>query len=147
MLPFTVTIAEAEMGGELPEKLRAEWSGILAWGVRGCLKWQEKGLEVPETVKKATEEYRREMDVLGEFLEECCELGDQWVSSGELYRAYATWCHQTEAEPLRQTTFGESLSARGLTSRRRSVGSEQKRGIEYLTMRDGTQVAVKIKYA
>ena len=40
---------------ELPEKLKAEYPGILAWAVRGCLKWQAEGLQPPERVRAATD--------------------------------------------------------------------------------------------
>ena len=50
LIPFTVTITEEEKDTELPEKLRGELSGILAWAVRGCMEWQRVGLAEPEAV-------------------------------------------------------------------------------------------------
>lgn len=35
---------------------------ILAWAVKGCLLWQQEGIQDPPSVKKATAEYRTEMD-------------------------------------------------------------------------------------
>ena len=29
------------------EKLKAEWPGILAWMIEGCLEWQKEGLRPP----------------------------------------------------------------------------------------------------
>src|SRR5262249_54371075 len=75
LVPFTVTIPEAERDKDLPAKLRRELSGILAWAVQGCLDWQRAGLGMPEAVKAATAEYRAEMDVLDQFLAERCEIG------------------------------------------------------------------------
>lgn len=40
LVPFAVTIPEADRDRDLPEKLREELPGILAWAVRGCLDWQ-----------------------------------------------------------------------------------------------------------
>ena len=40
LLPFTVTISAGDRDPELPEKLRKEWTGILAWAIKGCLEWQ-----------------------------------------------------------------------------------------------------------
>jgi putative DNA primase/helicase len=39
LIPFAVTIPAEERDGELTEKLKAEWPGILAWIVAGCLNW------------------------------------------------------------------------------------------------------------
>ena len=35
MLPFAVKIPPAERDKDLPEKLKAEWPGILAWAIEG----------------------------------------------------------------------------------------------------------------
>jgi excisionase family DNA binding protein len=59
LVPFEVRIPEHEKDKKLPEKLRAERSGILlAWAVRGCLDWHKNGLGEPEEVRAATEAYR-----------------------------------------------------------------------------------------
>ena len=44
LVPFVVTIPEEAKDKVLPEKLKAEVPGILAWAVRGCLDWQRGGL-------------------------------------------------------------------------------------------------------
>ena len=59
----------------MPGKLRAEYSGILAWAVRGCLEWQRHGLGAPEAVSAATKRYRNDQDVFARFLDECCIRG------------------------------------------------------------------------
>src|SRR5215510_15944573 len=63
LIPFTETIPKSEQIKGFREKhLMPELSGLLAWAVRGCLSWQKDGLQVPEEVEIATQEYRREMD-------------------------------------------------------------------------------------
>lgn len=53
----------------LKEKFVSMADAILAWMVRGCLEHQQFGLQPPDEVKKATEDYRKEQDSLGEWLE------------------------------------------------------------------------------
>ena len=36
LIPFTITIPPSERDELLPEKLKAELPGILAWMIRGC---------------------------------------------------------------------------------------------------------------
>src|SRR5205807_894309 len=43
LVPFIVTITDAEKDKGLLSKLKAEAPGILAWAVRGCLAWQRDG--------------------------------------------------------------------------------------------------------
>jgi putative DNA primase/helicase len=64
VIPFTVEIPPGERDLDLLTKLRAEWPGILAWAVRGCLKWQSEGLGQPGVVASATKGWQQEMDHL-----------------------------------------------------------------------------------
>jgi putative DNA primase/helicase len=57
LIPFTVTIPPDERDHELDGKLRAEWPGILAWMIEGCLEWQRVGLAPPKAVTTATAAY------------------------------------------------------------------------------------------
>jgi putative DNA primase/helicase len=57
LIPFAVTIPPEERDKDLTEKLRAEWPGILAWMIEGCLAWQESGLNPPAAVLTATAAY------------------------------------------------------------------------------------------
>ena len=54
------------------------------------------------------------MDVLGGFLEECCEVGT-WLSdsSKRLYGTYRGWCQNNGVEPVAGNKFGMLLSERG----------------------------------
>jgi len=81
---------------DLPEKLRAEQSGILAWLVQGCLEWQRQGLKPPDSVSAATREYQDAEDVIKLFLQDRCSEGPgQTVQAGQLYKAYQAWCDET----------------------------------------------------
>ena len=70
VIPLTIKIPEAERDPDLPTKLRAEWPGIFAWAVRGCLKWQREGLGQPNVVASATKGWQEEMDHLKRLLAE-----------------------------------------------------------------------------
>jgi putative DNA primase/helicase len=123
LVPFEITIPEGERDKNLPEKLKAEACGILAWAVQGCLVWQQKGLGVPEEVKAATDSYREEMDVLGEFLKDRCRQSpDARVSSKELFEAYTAWCEANGQEPVGQRAFVSALKEKGFNRSRLGSG-------------------------
>lgn len=74
------------------EKLASELQGVLAWLVRGALEYQEQGINEPRKTKDAREEYRDEMDLLKDWISECCEIGDFRETSQNLWvswKAYA----------------------------------------------------------
>ena len=121
LIPFTETIPPEEQDKKLPEKLRAERAGILAWAVEGCLEWQRDGLQAPDEVRKATGEYRAEMDVLGAFLKECCSTASGCkVSAKDLYNAYKLWSEETGERHETQRKFVSQLNERCRFERKRS---------------------------
>jgi putative DNA primase/helicase len=114
LVPWAVTIPPAEQDKKLPIALRHELAGILAWVVRGCLQWRREGLQAPDEVRKATGEYRAEMDVLAGFLVECCELDTgHWEYAKDLYECYKRWCAENGERPEPQRKFGGRLGERG----------------------------------
>lgn len=117
LIPFEVTIPEAEQDKHLLTKLREELPGVLAWAVSGCLEWQQEGLQPPGEVLAATAAYRRDMDVLRHFLEEECVVeGEAMVGSTTLYGAYKEWYAQS-GEPAK-----ERLGRRALANRMVELG-------------------------
>jgi putative DNA primase/helicase len=136
LVPFTITIPEEERDKSLPEKLKDEAAGILAWAVQGCLAWQRRGLGAPEEVKEATDSYREEMDVLGEFLKDRCRVStDAKVSSKDLFEAYSAWCEANGQEPVGQRAFVSTLKEKGFKrSRVGHVGVRGWIGVELLEM-------------
>ncbi|MBP3040564.1 primase C-terminal domain-containing protein [Bacillaceae bacterium Marseille-Q3522] len=124
LIPFTFTIPKDEVDKQLPEKLRNEIPGILRWAVEGCLKWQQEGLGEPEEVKNATDEYKEEMDLLSNFLEECCvTLPDAKVPVSEIHKVYMKWAEVNGEYPMKQRAFSSRLQMRGF-SKRKSTGNK-----------------------
>ena len=121
LVPWAVTIPPAERDRKLPERLRDELPGVLAWAVGGCLEWRREGLRAPEVVRQATREYRAEMDVLAAFLGDCCERGEEESAfAGKLWDAWKRWCEETGERPETQKRFGGRLSERGFLNDRDS---------------------------
>jgi P4 family phage/plasmid primase-like protien len=114
LIPFSVSIPESEQIKDLPQQHRAEYPGILAWFVQGCLDWQRKGLGVPAEVAAATEGYRNEQDVLGEFVaQECAQIAQARAQATRLFDRYRKWTERTGEETLTQRAFGMAMTERG----------------------------------
>ena len=121
LIPFTAYIPPEERDKKLGEKLRSEADGILRWAVEGCFMWQRDGLNPPDIVRAATEVYRQEMDVLGEFIEDRCIIQEGVrVSNVDLWNAYMDWCEENkERYPLSRRDFKKELERRGLEQKRK----------------------------
>lgn len=118
---------DPDLDKKLIEKLIAESEGILAWAVRGCVRWAEHGLGHPPEIGQATEEWREHDDPLKEFIEDSCDLGvEAWVRTAELTAAYAWWCKKNnEKYPLGRERFHERLMSKGLRKSRSRRDSDR----------------------
>lgn len=117
LVPFTVTIPDAERDSKLTAKLAEELPGILAWAVRGCLAWRRDGLGVPDAVRAATESYRDEMDAMAPFLDEACfAVSSARITAKDLYDAYLAWCVANGERARSQKGFSLGLKERGLSA-------------------------------
>jgi len=68
-----------------------EIDGILNWALEGLKLWQKEGLEMPETMKLATTDYRCEMDIMQKFLDDCTKLkNNSSVGALALYKVYTS---------------------------------------------------------
>jgi putative DNA primase/helicase len=133
VIPFNVKIPEAERDPGLAEKLRAELSGILNWAVAGCLEWQKGGLRAPQRVGEATKDYRVGMDVVAQFIEDCCVLEPKTEETAKaLYDSYTGWCQSNGEQPISKREFG--LRFKQLGYGERHTGKARKwRGIRLKT--------------
>lgn len=126
LIPFNVTIPPNEQDKKLPEKLEAELPGILRWCVDGCLAWQQKGLEPPLAITGASDAYKQDMDVLGDFLAARCEVeADATETTSALYAAYADFSENQkdrERDRLSKIAFGAALHERGFEAGRNHGG-------------------------
>ena len=95
LVPFTVRIADDEKDPDLGHKLAEELPGILNWALAGCLAWRKDKLRIPTSVREATEDYRREEDVIGQFLADTTEesRGERTLTT-TLYQAYLAWAER-----------------------------------------------------
>ena len=110
VIPLDITIPSGERDPNLPTKLRAEWPGILAWAVRGCLKWQADGLAQPKAVRSATKGWHREMDALKKFVAEQLIIAPGYkIPSSQLFDRYQKWCSANGEQPLTVQAFKAKL--------------------------------------
>jgi putative DNA primase/helicase len=119
IVPFNVTFDGTNRDPKLAGKLLAEAPGILAWAVQGATRWLEHGLDVPEPVRAATDDYRGQEDHVGRFVADCCVIGDDVgehveVPAAALRQTYEAWCAAQGERPWTAKAVGAELSRRGL---------------------------------
>lgn len=123
---------------ERADKLAAEAKGILAWCVRGALAYQAQGLKAPGKVGTAKDDYKQDMDLLAEWLDECCEV-DANVSDTSA-RLWASWEAFAKARGELQfirsaRALGRRLSAR-FSARKGTGGAREVLGLRVRVVGD-----------
>ncbi len=115
LIPFNVTIPANEQDKHLAQKLREEAGGILQWIVEGAGMYLSDGLEPPEIVKVATDEYQKEQDDLADFIAECGLVQDAaaFIPAHEVYGVYLEWAKGCATKPMGRRTLTRRLQERG----------------------------------
>jgi P4 family phage/plasmid primase-like protien len=125
MIPFTVTIQPEKRDKKLADKLRAEWPGILAWCLDGCLEYQRCGLNPPDTVLAATDQYLKDQDSLGQWIDECCDTNPQAVAlSSVLYAGWKEWAAANGLPQGSNKGLTQALIDRGYTRQHTKKGAQ-----------------------
>jgi putative DNA primase/helicase len=90
-----------------PENL----SAVINWLLDGLRMYREEGLDEPEAVVKATEEYRKSADSAGMFIANCSEKVDnsEKLSRPDVYKAYVTWCNANGYPEAPKNKFFKAL--------------------------------------
>lgn len=120
LIPFTQSFVEDpkhphehKADQSLPDKLKKETEGILAWLVQGCLEWQLIGLHPPDIVQQAVQDYRKEEDILLQFVEDACfQSPDAMAPAQDLYDHYREWMTKNGLRPMSGQKFGRKMGKR-----------------------------------
>jgi putative DNA primase/helicase len=122
LIPFELSFVDRDPKGKferradknLREKLEKEDPGILAWLVRGCIEWQEQGLNPPLMVIEATKQYRRDEDLIQDFTDECGFLDPAAEEqASKLYAVFKAWYQKNVSKKgISQKRFGRMMSKR-----------------------------------
>lgn len=128
LIPWDYTIPNNEKRPqeEVVAELIKDGSAILNWMIDGLRDWKKDRSWLADEVKVATEAYRKEMDILGEFIEECCILKPRGtVLKTVLYDTYTKWCEQAQETPITKKTFTQLLAGRGVDVNREGHGGRR----------------------
>lgn len=131
LVPFTVSIPDNELDMELSKKLEQELTGIMRWAIRGVRLWREHGLNPPKKVTEATADYRKQMDILGEFMEECCVVEpERKCKNGVLYERFNRWLKDNGTPVRSHRWMTQALQDKGFKQADGRSGGREWAGID-----------------
>ena len=120
LIPFARKFNEDERNPNLEQQLLEERDGILAWMVSGCLDWKRSGgLKPSPLIRRESATYRKESDLLGEFLDERAVMGaNERVEQTKLFAVWRDWCESNGVRYGSKKSFTRKLDERGFKEAR-----------------------------
>ena len=114
VVPFEHTVSKDKLNKNLLDELKQCKKAVLAWLVKGAIKYYQEGLGNCDAVEKATKMYRKSQDTLGSFVDACIreEKGSE-VRARALYTAYTKYCNDNLLNSMSETKFGKDFAALG----------------------------------
>ncbi len=119
ILPFRQKFEGARRDPHLETKLWAERNGILRWMIEGARNYLSScNLGLSPTILAEQRQYRRESDLLGEFLADCTMIDPAGrVLDKELFGRWCHWCDANGHRAGSKATFTQRLAERGFLIR------------------------------
>jgi putative DNA primase/helicase len=131
LIPFMAAIPANAVEKDFRERhLVPELSGILNWALAGLAAYLKEGLNPPNSVLASTQEYRADMDVVGQWMAERCELHSQaTITTSAAYIDYSAWANEELGWALKKLKFRRHLGDRGFTAAKGTRGVRQIAGL------------------
>lgn len=126
IVPFTRTVPEDQRDHDLLDKLKGEGDFILAMAAEAFRDYMASGFEPSPAMTDALDEYQRESDRLGTFIDEECDTsaGGHLVETFTLfYKAYCRFASRNGFHPEASNVLGRKLRSKGFNIRRGTGGA------------------------
>jgi putative DNA primase/helicase len=131
-LTFDRHFTENEQDKTLKDRLKTpdNLSGILNWCIRGLKSYNKYGLQIPQAVIDATEEYRQDSDKIGRFIEDCLvAMPNVNIKAGDAYKVYEKWCDDCGFGTENKTNFFADLKSKGIFKDRGTIAGKSVKNV------------------
>lgn len=126
VIPFNAKIeGKADIKNYADFLFKMAGSAVLQWIIEGAKRVISNDYKIvqPKVVRDAIQKYKENNDWLSHFLDDCCEVGDDFeAKSGEFYNAYRSYCLQMGEYTRSTTDFYSALESTGVVRKRTRTG-------------------------
>lgn len=114
LIRFGRKFTDDEKDPYLEEKLLDESNGILMWMIEGARLYLESGIRQSPRMLAELSVYRKESDLLGEFLSDHTTTGPSFrANQSTIYKEYRDWTESCGVRALSKKSFTQRLAERG----------------------------------
>ena len=105
------------------EEIRAEIPGIAKWALEGAVRLLNRG-KYTSVGDQSLEEWKNESGSVPHFIDDACELTDEWTRLADIMVRYKSWASLAGAsDNMGQRTLGRRLTSLGVVKKRKSDGT------------------------
>ena len=126
VIPFNAKIeGKADIKNYSDFLFKMAGGAVLSWIIEGAKRVIANDYKIvqPKVVQDAIQKYKENNDWLSHFLDDCCEVGDDFeAKSGEFYNAYRSYCLQMGEYTRSTTDFYSALESTGVVRKRTRTG-------------------------
>ena len=126
VIPFNAKIeGKADIKNYADFLFKMAGGAVLQWIIEGAKRVIASDYKIvqPKVVRDAIQKYKENNDWLSHFLDDCCEVGDDFeAKSGEFYNAYRSYCLQMGEYTRSTTDFYSALESTGVVRKRTRTG-------------------------
>ena len=126
VIPFNAKIeGKADIKNYADFLFKMAGGAVLQWIIEGAKRVISNDYKIvqPKVVRDAIQKYKENNDWLSHFLDDCCEVGDDFeAKSGEFYNAYRSYCLQMGEYTRSTTDFYSALESTGVVRKRTRTG-------------------------
>lgn len=122
LVPFKAVVPKEARDSDLRAKIvSAEGGAILSKLIKRLVRLRTEGLNHPQVIQAATDDYVSQNDDLQAFFDDHCErLQESWVSTNDLYRIFRIWKENRGERPMAQSQWApEFMDKFGLEKTRK----------------------------
>jgi putative DNA primase/helicase len=111
IIRFGKSVPAEKRDPNLRERIAAERDGILSWALEGLKRLIAANYVFGETERTRYEiqRYKIESNSVLMFVEECCEVCDDYAVREELFERYRDYCNKNGMKALSQTRFNKEV--------------------------------------
>ena len=126
VIPFNAKIeGKADIKNYSDFLFKTAGGAVLSWIIEGSKRVIASDYKIvqPKVVQDAIQKYKENNDWLAHFLDDCCEVGDDFeAKSGEFFNAYRSYCLQMGEYTRSTTDFYSALESTGVVRKRTRTG-------------------------
>lgn len=120
-----------EQDKHLKDKLQQtdNLSGVFNWCIEGLRQFRKEGAIPPKTVVESTNDYQKNSDKIGNFINDCMVKSNANTKAGYAYEVYKSWCEENGYGIENKSIFFDELRGKNIFVKISTVNGKSEKNV------------------